>query len=268
MDSSSDHSDFEICLDDYKPIAWSWTLMLFEKVNNLIDLHFKVTPLEIDRLKNCSKETGANYNLLLSIRYIIVNNKYFRKPKVEAVKSHFECANILDDTSVDKFYQCHIFSPCTIYRIISKTSRFRSLPTKKRDLLYHPVSEIKLHSNRIQSNAENFEARLYKFLKYNDIEFETEEELKARGERLTPDVLFKEPVWFIVNGEEFHVRWMDAKNLTFFGKRSGFLRKKIIQQTKKYTSKYGMGALIFSGGYVEGAYINGAYLFAGESFGF
>lgn len=78
------------------------------------------------------------------------------------------------------------------------------------------------------------------------ITLKTEDDLKAEGSQITPDVLFTDEVY--INDQK--ITWIDFKD--YAGTPIPFIWSKNKKQTKKYYDKWGYGALCFSQSYVEG----------------
>mmetsp|Transcript_11918 Transcript_11918/g.25757 ORF Transcript_11918/g.25757 Transcript_11918/m.25757 type:complete len:389 (+) Transcript_11918:110-1276(+) len=97
--------------------------------------------------------------------------------------------------------------------------------------------------------ASKWEQAIYSFLKEHDINFLTEDEMRAANSSTTPDVLLLDDC--VINGQV--VRWIDAKN--YYG--SGLRESKVmVKKTKKQIAKYedafgGSGAIVFKRGFSE-----------------
>lgn len=116
-----------------------------------------------------------------------------------------------------------------------------------------------LSNKLIIKKAQEFESFLEKYLLLNEIKFKTEKDLK--NNLLTPDILFDEPITLEINNEKHLIYWMDAKNYIFYD--IPFISK-IKKQVKKYYDNFGLGALVFHYGFVEGYNIEGAIILDGS----
>lgn len=240
----------EIVLHDYTPISGKIIESAFGRVKSGIVHHFEITDVEKKKLEDYSAISGLSYGTLCAIRNIVVSQMYLRNTQNidrEKVVESF-CLFAKMEPFHSGFYQSFPVSPCTIYKIISKTPTFKTLSEHQMKQISQPVETLKQHEKVSSSHAQQFENILEKALDALDLAFETEDDLKKKGERLTPDILFPEPVWFVVSNHEVQIRWIDAKNMMFFGKRAGFMCKKMTQQANKYVASFGPGAFVFSNG--------------------
>jgi hypothetical protein len=101
--------------------------------------------------------------------------------------------------------------------------------------------------SEIESNK--WEQAIYTFLNERNINYLTEDELRAGGSRTTPDVLLLDNC--VINGQQ--IRWIDAKN--FYGsglKESSGIVKKMEKQIAKYETEFGgSGAIMFKHGFSQ-----------------
>lgn len=111
--------------------------------------------------------------------------------------------------------------------------------------------ESKLNQQKRAEIANENETKFVNWCLQLGIKLKTQEELadeqiKEFGEaRLTPDVLFIEPV--IINGSK--CAWIDYKDYT--GVPDGVLYKSNVKQVKKYSDKWGPGAMIYRLSFVD-----------------
>lgn len=103
------------------------------------------------------------------------------------------------------------------------------------------------NAERVRAEAQAYEDAVGAHLRARGLDFETEEDLRARGVPLTPDFLFRAPV--LIDGRP--VRWLDAKNYGAFD--SPLTLKGLKKQAAKYTARFGPGAMVFGGGVMCGS---------------
>ena len=72
----------------------------------------------------------------------------------------------------------------------------------KNDIIYKIDQKTQL------INSQNFEKKIEKYLKTHKVQFYTENDLRKKNIKLTPDFLLKTPIK--INNELIH--WIDAKN--------------------------------------------------------
>lgn len=99
------------------------------------------------------------------------------------------------------------------------------------------------YSSGVHSDATAFEVTLQEFFRARGAAVVTEDDLRARGSDVTPDLYFDQPV--LINGRPVH--WVDAKNYLNYG--SALVVRKLESQAKRY-QKLGPGAFVFSMGTV------------------
>lgn len=107
------------------------------------------------------------------------------------------------------------------------------------------------HMEALRAAAQGFEDHVGSRLKGLGLDFETEADLRGKarpGEPLlTPDFLLKEAA--TIDGRQ--VFWLDAKNYPAVD--GPLIMPSLIRQVKKYTTRFGPGALVFNGGILCGS---------------
>ena len=106
------------------------------------------------------------------------------------------------------------------------------------------LEKMRGEDNKVREDAESHEKALCEFLLKSNLVFETEADLKAKGESLTPDVLLKEAVTITVGDTTHQVRWIDAKNYSLAPHK--FFLSKLTKQAAKYIKAFGPGAFVFN----------------------
>lgn len=101
-------------------------------------------------------------------------------------------------------------------------------------------------ANLVTQEAKDYELTLQKYLTKLNIEYETEDQLKERGMKLTPDILLKAPITITVEGASHQVYWIDAKSFALAPEK--YFMKKLNNQAAKYVNTYGPGAFVFRNG--------------------
>ena len=114
----------------------------------------------------------------------------------------------------------------------------------------------RLNAERIRAEAQEYEDAVGDHLRALGLDFETENDLRARAPPppelppLTPDFLFRSPV--IIDGRP--VYWLDAKAYPLYG--SKLVAASLAKQAKKYLARFGPGAMVFGGGLMCGAQVS------------
>lgn len=113
------------------------------------------------------------------------------------------------------------------------------------------INDIYVKNEDIKrKRAQAFEESLETFLQAQHVDFHTEREIiDQQLHKLTPDILFKEPIEIQVNDEIHIIHWMDAKN--YFLINVPFIMNNLQTQSKKYNDEFGAGAFVFHYGFDE-----------------
>jgi hypothetical protein len=158
--------------------------------------------------------------------------------------------------------ETYTLSPLNIMRFIIKTKysqKLTKINKKKLSKFDNKMIDYSIEcdkyalidGSKIMKDALQFEKDIEKILIKLKIKFKTqdelaEEQIKEFGKAInTPDFLILSE--FYVN--KIKINWIDAKK--FYGSNINFVKTKIEQQTKKYISEYGTGAIIFNLGFNE-----------------
>jgi hypothetical protein len=146
-----------------------------------------------------------------------------------------------------------------VIRFVTTLPEFINL--KKDAAEYLQQINEKFYKLEIDSHkkAMRFEASLVDYLKVSyDIPFKTENEIRAAGINVTPDILFDNAIELEVDGEKHIIRWIDAKNYILVNIR--FIVRSITKQAAKYNDAYGMGAFVFRYGFDSSIKIPGVIM--------
>jgi hypothetical protein len=121
----------------------------------------------------------------------------------------------------------------------------------------------RLNADRTKAQSQAYEDAVGAHLRRLGVEFQTEGDLRdaheravARGESppplLTPDFLLPRPVRIRVDGTVSRpIAWLDAKNYPAVD--SKLVMGGLARQAAKYTTRFGPGAFVFSGGVMCGS---------------
>ena len=252
---------------------------------NILDAHIKfvkhnmtgltpIYPKEMSRLKKYAKDNNINLSILLSIRnQLKIQTEIHRSRFVEQNKDKIiQIFNKLikenpKNLTIDKimdFYSGLLYPPAAISKIISSTDSFKALDHSAKKNFFQIIKDINRIEQKSKISSEKFEHTIEEFLSETHIKFQTEADIrKNQIYKVTPDILFDQPVILNIDGKNHPIRWLDAKNFVFLGEYVPSLYKKIVQQAKKYNDVFGPGAFIFRYGFVSGVQIDGTYLLDG-----
>jgi hypothetical protein len=134
--------------------------------------------------------------------------------------------------------------------------------------LYHSnyiqtlMKTIQERESAIRNRAFEYERILEDWFRSKNIEFQTEEELRAEGRSNTPDILLRQPIKIKIGKSIQIIHWIDAKDSTLVN--FGFIVNKLRKQAMRYTKEFGHGAMIFSGGIDPTVLITGALVLDGS----
>jgi hypothetical protein len=98
-----------------------------------------------------------------------------------------------------------------------------------------------------QQREDAFAADIMKYVPAKTQDTLTQEQMEQHGRAvITPDVLFTEPTY--INGARIH--WIDYKDYTIAP--ITFILPKLREQAAKYNKKWGYGAIVCNGDFIEG----------------
>ncbi|UCF08826.1 MAG: TPD domain-containing protein [Thermoplasmata archaeon] len=123
----------------------------------------------------------------------------------------------------------------------------------KKDIVYSP------EGNDLQyARGKLGEKRLCEWLDRQDIEYQTEDQLKGKYQK-TPDALLKKPI--STNG--MSIKWIESK--ASFGDEIE-IRRNTKRQLRAYTEMFGQGIVVYWFGFIEGTHSPKNVLIVDETF--
>lgn len=151
-----------------------------------------------------------------------------------------------------------------IYQTISKMPLYKKLSNTNKNYFTRINTIIREKEHRSKENSEMFEHMLEDYLKINGLIFKTEADIRNTTDHViaTPDILFDDPITLEVDGDNYQIRWMDAKNYMLID--VPFIIKSLNKQSAKYNAIYGLGAFVFHYGFDTSIKIPGAILLDGS----
>jgi hypothetical protein len=136
-----------------------------------------------------------------------------------------------------------------VLKTISGMPEFKKLTVDNINYITKFQKAIQLAEIQIRKHSELFEHLLENYIKKNyQIHFRTETDIKRdKDYTITPDILFDKPIVLELDGKEYLIRWMDAKNYLLVN--VPFIIKALHKQAEKYNNVFGMGAFVFHYGF-------------------
>jgi hypothetical protein len=253
-------------LSNYDPINLNRICDCMCFIRRNIDCHFEITNAEKNKLQEYSKLTGINYYALLSFRNTIISYQYANSQNDDSV-SAFRIALSRGNFNPYNFYKNNRQSPNTVYKKIKKTEEYKYITQENKNDLLNIIKRINNIKCKISDLSNIFEKQLNNVFDKLSIEYYTERQLRELGKTITPDIVFKKPIFVQIDNKIIELNWLDAKNYMFIGKKSNFIYGSLTKQAKKYNNTYGEGGFVFSLGYATNCYITDTWIFAAESFG-
>ena len=229
---------------------------------------------EYSALKTYVKVHDIKMGQLLSIRNQLKIKKEIKRNKLvdtyaENIIRAFDKLISKPDLDLDRinaFYARTNLPIHSVIKLISQQSKFKELDHHLIKKFYQVLKDINKIETKSKIQSEKFESHVEKFITNLEIRYQTEADIRyEKIYKVTPDILFDEPVTIIINESEHKIRWLDAKNYIFMGPNVPFILESIKKQAKKYNDIFGPGAFIFRYGFISGVQIEGAYLLDGSS---
>ena len=227
----------------------------------------EISSIELSNIKNKVQLSNVNVNdindIIRSIRSNYMKNKIIKRHRLLDVNSK----KIYKDYEInnDVLFLCKKYdlSPLNILRHIfnkkynQKLKKIDQRILKEEDKIQLEIAKKNdiyslLDNITIAQNATLYEIDIENYLKDNNIEYKTQEDLtkeqiKKYGHAInTPDFLITSELYI----NDFKINWIDAKN--YYGSNNKFVRDSIKKQIKKYISEYGNGSIIFKLGFTLG----------------
>nr|AEX62582.1 hypothetical protein mv_R377 [Moumouvirus Monve] len=236
------------------------TMPLFDKEQKLLVKYADQNFLphdEIISLRNSLKiqndiNNAQNYKIKLS---------NIKKKFTDIVEKNYDNNNF--DQKIENFIKSTDVSVNIVLKVINKTYHYKKYCIDKIPFIQN-LNETLVKKNQEQRvKSRQFEISLENYLTKNNISYLTEKDIiKRKIHNLTPDILFESPVAIILNGSEYIIHWMDAKNYTLT--KIPYILKSVKKQTSKYYNAFGLGALVFHYGYDKTINIPGAIILDGS----
>jgi hypothetical protein len=206
---------------------------------------------------------SINYEQVKSIKSSYIKNKMIKRHPILLSRSKQIIRDYNNKLGVMNISKKYDGSPLNIMRIIlgksnskEKVKKIFNNPKLLSDYDYEQFQLAKsndiyalVDQKEIQNHSLDFEKKIQKYLESIDVQFKTQEELVKEQMKLygkpinTPDFLITSDL--IINNKK--INWIDAKN--FYGSNISFVKKKIVEQTKKYLNTWGSGCIIFNLGF-------------------
>lgn len=231
----------------------------------------EISKKEIKIIKSNIKEK-FNYNIdndiIKSIKslylkfLILINHKNIENNSNKIIKDY---NNKIDILKLTKKYN---ISPLNLLRFIFKNKYNKKLVTliKSNDISKYDNKQLNkaidndyyclINQNNILNKSIEFEKKIEKILKNNNIKFKTQDELVKEQIDLydkpinTPDFLILSDLYI----NNFKINWIDAKN--YYGIDINFYINNLKKQTNKYINEFGTGCIIYKNGFNNKLKIN------------
>ncbi|AGF85154.1 hypothetical protein QJ854_gp628 [Moumouvirus goulette] len=198
-----------------------------------------------------------------------INNSQNYRIKLSDIKKKFTDLvekNYYNDSfelKIENFFKSLDISLDIVLKVINKTYHYKKYHLDKIPFIKNLNETLIIKNQEQRIKSRRFEISLEKYLTKNDVSFLTEQDIiKNKINRLTPDILFESPVIIVLNGSEYAIHWMDAKNYTLT--KIPYILKNVKKQTSKYYDAFGLGALVFHYGYDKTINIPGAIILDGS----
>lgn len=237
--------------------------------NNMNGL-LPVSGKEKEKLENYAREHDLPNYEILCLRNIIKIQKEINASKFfysisDKIRNRFsrEINEITDDNKLIFFLKSTKMPLSHLFRLLEPTDDFKKLTKNNLRMLDKLKNKIISNEREIRDRSIQFEHSLEKYLMTLNLNFRTENEIKAIGDySVTPDVLFDKPVILEVNGIEYEIKWMDAKNYMLVN--VPFIMKSLEKQSNKYYDIFGLGAFVFHYGFDKSVMVSNAIILDGS----
>lgn len=199
-----------------------------------------------------STDAIVSLRLMIRIQKEIISSRTFEL-NIDKIQNKF--INLMKESSVndDKSFNKKIghFIKSTrmpvqlVIKTIGHTKEFKKLTDSNIKFIDNIQKTIHDNEIKIRQKSGAFEHLLEDHLLNNyDIHFRTEVDIKHdKDYQITPDILFDKPITLELDGKEYLIRWMDAKNYILAD--VPFVIKSLNKQAAKYYDVFGMGAFVF-----------------------
>lgn len=225
-------------------------------VEKNMDSLLPLYPKELAKLSIYAKENGLPLYEMICLRNTIRIQKEIDLSKVfhryvDKIKKLF--TELVRDPKqikqlVKNFFRQTKMPVHFVLKTISKMNEFNTLSNDHRKYFNQIYNDSLEMEHEIRERSILFEHTLEDFFKINDISFRTESDIKRDKDYLvTPDILFDKPITLVLDGVEYLIRWIDAKNYTLTN--TPFIIKSLRKQGEKYNNIFGLGAFVFHYGF-------------------
>ncbi|XWV24738.1 hypothetical protein QJ856_gp1045 [Tupanvirus deep ocean] len=242
-------------------------------MNGLLPLYGK----EKERLITYAQENNLEPYEMFSLRNTIrIQNEIDSSKRfvqnIDRIKNKFldllrEISVINDQNQINlkiRYFLKSIQMPVFfVLKTISVLPEFKNLTESSINYIKKIEDNIHATEIEIRKRSMDFEYILENYLKSLGIQFRTEADIKRdKDYNITPDILFDENITLELNGIEYQVRWLDAKNYVLTN--TPFIMKSLRKQAEKYNNAFGMGAFVFHYGFDSSIQIPGVIMLDGS----
>lgn len=152
-----------------------------------------------------------------------------------------------------------------VIKMMKHMQEFNNLSQKNKTYLDR-IQQLSCDYDKIsKQRSREYEIMLENFLTNKKIHYLTETNIKQQTiYNVTPDILLKDPIEICVDGQNYIINWMDAKNYILID--VPFIINSLKKQANKYNKVFGLGAFVFHYGFDVTVKISGAILLDGSNF--
>lgn len=230
-------------------------------MNGLLPLYGKEKEYleELSEKLNVSRYEIFSLRNLLKIQKEISNSRFLNKESIQDNFIQFVQNKSITKLDIRNFLKSFRVSIGSILKIIFSMVDYNDLSISNQQYLHKIKEGITKENNNIKIRSSKFEKDLENFLKNSSMDFLTEEQIKESNVySSTPDILFEESISIRIDGKEYVIYWMDAKDYILVD--FPFIIKSLKKQAKRYYEEYGLGAFVFHYGFDESIIIPNAII--------
>ena len=243
----------------YDPNVITKRLFFIDKnMNGLMPLYGneKVTLSEYAKTNKISTYEIVSLRNTVLIQKQINRSRIMDKQANQIKKDFINLVNNLNkdntkfDLKIRHFLKCTRMPFYHVLKLIQHMPDYKRLSNDSIDHIVKISKMIYLNELDIKKRSEDFEHSLENYINknYPNIHFRTEIDIRRdKDYNVTPDILFDEPIILEVDGKQYTIRWMDAKNYVLVN--IPFIMKSLHKQATKYNDIFGMGAFVFHYGF-------------------
>ena len=218
-----------------------------------------ISSKEVSTLSRYAKKNNLKLYELISLRHIIRTQKEIDCHKtlcfhINLIKNKFKglVENLTKSPNnlklIKQFFRNIMMPFYVLLKILQPTDEYKKLLPAHIDYIMKIKQRMVSMEHDIGYHAKLFEKQLASYLDKTGIPYRTEDDIRRdKDYRVTPDILFNEPVQIVVNNTTHMVRWMDAKNYTLVN--VPFIMRSLREQAAKYNKIFGPGAFVFHYGF-------------------